>query len=155
MTVYRQAPAVDAPAARLPVTWSSREPTLSPRGAVAEGEAARVWARRMLGLRDEALAGLRGVAGDGVLAVIADACEVPWCDGLRWMGRDPDAPAVWTPTTTRPSVSAALIERALAARAGTPSPWMIWPDEARLRVVSLATARAVDRERLRAWLEAT
>lgn len=154
MTVYRQAPAVAPSASPVAVTWVPRDEPLVARGAVAQGDVATDYALRLLTLRDDALRGLRGVAGDGLLVVTAERLEVPWFDGLRWMGRDPDAPNVWLPTTERPSVSAALIERVLSGRAGLePSPWMIWCEAGRVRVVSLATARALDRSRIESWLE--
>lgn len=94
------------------VDWVRRAPPLEARGVVAVGEAARR-------LRDRALArlpGLAGVAGDGLLVVLAEPARVPWVDGATLIGPDPRAPRLWTPVHVRPTVHPALVAEALGER---------------------------------------
>ncbi len=94
-----------------------RPEPLAPTAAVAEGCAARRLARRLLQLGDAALARLVGVAGPGLLAVLGAEAELPWIDGIRYLGRDPDAPALYLPTALTFDVPLALVEGAFLAAA--------------------------------------
>lgn len=129
----------------------TRAEPLPPSGAVAEGDAARRLARRLLALEDAALARLAGVAAPGLLAVAGVGEDLPWVDGVAYVGRDPAAPSLLLPTATEPAAPAALLERALVASApGAPLPLAVL--EAPLRLVPLGAARPVERARLAAWL---
>lgn len=130
-----------------------RAEPLAPAAALAEGEAAVRLARRLLALPDDALARLAGVAGRGLLAVTGAEADLPWVDGVAYLGRDPAAPALLLPTARVPALPLPLVERALAAGAlpgAAPLAVIAEP----LRLVPLGGARPVDRARLVAWLEA-
>ena len=120
-------------------------------GVAGCGAVARELARRVLARDDEALARLQGVAGRGVLVLMGAAEELPWVDGVVYLGRDAAAPQLLMPTNQRPSAPAGLIERAVRARFGelTP-PLVVLPGAG--SVLSVHTARAVAREVLREWL---
>lgn len=125
---------------------------LRPSLALAEGAAAARLARRLLALTDEALARLSGVAAPGLLAVLGAEEDLPWVDGIRYLGRHPDAPALLLPTAVTFEAPLALLERALVSRAPREAaPLAVLLDP--LRLVPLGAARPVDRERLAAWLE--
>jgi hypothetical protein len=129
----------------------TRAEPLRPAGAVAEGDAARRLARRLLALDDAALARLAGVAAPGLLAVAGVEEDLPWVDGVAYVGRDPAAPSLLLPTATESFAPAALLERALVAGSrGAPPPLAVL--EAPLRVIPLGGARPVERVRLAAWL---
>jgi hypothetical protein len=129
--------------------WTPRAEPLAPEAALGFDGAAEALARRLARAGDEALARLRGVAGDGVVAVLGVADDLPWVDGVEYVGRAPGAPSLLLPTQVAPSVPAALLERAVVARAGAAP---IAVSAARRRLVSLAGARPIDRVRLAAWL---
>jgi hypothetical protein len=129
-----------------------RPDPLVPSAAVAEGSAARRLARRLLQLEDAALARLVGVAAPGLLAVLGAEGELPWVDGIRYLGRDPRAPSLYLPTAIAFAAPLALVERALlaAAPAGAAPLAVLLPP---LRLVPLGAARPVERARLTRWLE--
>ncbi|MCB9699609.1 MAG: hypothetical protein H6738_22685 [Alphaproteobacteria bacterium] len=127
--------------------WQPRPHPLAPVGAVASGPAARRLADRLLRLSDEALAAIEGVAGEGRIAVLG---EVPWTDGLTWLGRDPAATALLLPTTRVPDRPVDLLQAALLRRVPDGSaPLVLLPEG----LIALGRARPVDRAWLRRWRE--
>ncbi|MFJ1708360.1 hypothetical protein [Kitasatospora sp. NPDC088346] len=96
------------PAAAL--RWHRREPPLPADAVLAVGPAvpdlARATAERLAGG-----AALRAVADDRSLVVLGAGADLPWTDGVRYLGRDG---GVLVPTTFRPSPSPALWRQALA-----------------------------------------
>ena len=115
------------------------------------------------------LTALRGLAGDRLLAILGDERDLPWVDGVIYLGADPDAPRLLLPTALAPSVAAAIYEvavlRHLAAAAAssaapaaqlallTASPIAVLPPP-HDTFFSVASAAALSRPRLVAWLEA-
>ncbi|HLL85062.1 MAG TPA: hypothetical protein VK420_20505 [Longimicrobium sp.] len=136
----------------LPLGWGPREPPLRPAGVVARGMVARALARRLLAREDAELGRLHGAGGPGVLVLLGDADALPWEDGVTYLGRDADAPALLLPSNRAPDVPVALLERALLARARAEGPLAVLLDPPGL--VPLGGARAVVRARLEAWLQA-
>jgi len=132
-----------------------RAEPLAPCAAAAEGAAAAALVRALLRRDDAALAGLSGVAAPGLLVVTGPAEALPWADGVRYLGRDPAAPALLLPTALEPEAPAALVERALLAAAGpadrVAAPFAVL--DGPLRLVPLGEARPLDRSALLAWLE--
>lgn len=125
---------------------------LTPVAAVAEGDAAVRLARRLLGLDDTALSRLAGVASASLLAVTGAEADLPWVDGVRYLGRDPAAPALLLPTALAPALPLALVERALAA-AAPPGAAPLAVLTAPLRLVPMGGARPLERARLLRWLD--
>lgn len=145
--------------------WLVPRPVPLPAAAaVAAGVTSRALARRLLEEPDERLAGLRGVTGDSLLAVLGAADALPWVDGVSYLGCDPDAPRLLLPTTLGPGIAAALFEAAVlrhvesrfhdetGGRRAAPLPPFAVLDRPRW-VFSLAGAAPVTRARLVAWLE--
>jgi hypothetical protein len=134
---------------RLPVAFHPRAAPLAPLGATARGPAARALAERLLARDDDALAALSGVASPDRLIVLGPADALPWVDGVVYLGRDPQAPALLLPTALAPDAPPALLERAVLARVSA-APVAVLADPPAL--ASLAAARPLDRARLCAWL---
>ena len=135
------------------VTFAPRADSLEPAAVIGTGPVARALARRLLRRPDDALAALRGVAGDSLIALMGDADALPWADGVVYLGRDADAPRLLLPTTLRPAMALDVFERAIARHAGkVASPWAVLA--APPRVISLADARPVERTHLLRWLGA-
>ncbi len=133
----------------LALRWREREPPLAPACAVASGSAARELAVRLLARTDEALAQLQGVGGESLLAIVGASADLPWVDGVIYLGRDSRAPALLMPTQREPDVHPALVESALVARGGGGGPWGVLLDPPRL--VNLGLARPLARAALEAW----
>jgi hypothetical protein len=133
------------------VTFVPRAGSLDPVAVIATGPVARALAHRLLRLADADLAALRGVAGDGLIALMGDAASLPWVDGVVYLGRDAEAPRLLLPTTLRPTMAADVFERAIARHAlRQASPWAIVA--APPRVVPLADALPVERAYVLRWL---
>lgn len=123
------------------VAWVPREPPLSACGlvVVASGIA------RLLRLEDEALGRLQGVVGAGKIVILGDGEALPWVDGATWLGVDPEARALRLPTTLRPDVPVAWLERrvlALAAGSGG-GPFVVLPETQ--EIIPLGSALPLDR----------
>jgi hypothetical protein len=132
------------------LTFHPRPTPLAPEMALAEGSAAR----RLLCIEDAALARLSGVCAADLLAVLGAEADLPWVDGVRYLGRDPSAPALFLPTALAPAAPLPLLERALLAAASAGgAPLAVLPEP--LRVVPLGAARPVERARLARWLESS
>ncbi|MCW3060964.1 MAG: hypothetical protein JWQ02_2785 [Capsulimonas sp.] len=132
------------------IIWRTRDLPLEPAGVAASGAAAIAMGQRLLDASDETLAALTGVSGDGFLILLGLADDLPWADGVVYLGRDPSAAALLVPTTYAPSVPLALLAGALALRHPEVKPPLAlipnWP-----ALVSLASARTIARETLAEW----
>ncbi|WAS92418.1 bpX5 domain-containing protein [Nannocystis punicea] len=103
--------------AAIHVTWRTRAVPLSPQAVAAAGPVAARLVDRLLTFTDDALTRLRGVAGPDLLVLTGESADLPWLDGVEYLGRDPLAPGLYIPTTLEPAPVAALLERALRQRA--------------------------------------
>lgn len=127
------------------LAWHPRGAPLVAKAVAGTGEVARALGRRLAALDDAALARLAAVAGDGVLVVLGE--DLPWVDGVTYLGTDRTAPELLISTTLAPSVPPALLLMAARRRADS-ALVAVLPD----RIVPCGTARAVSRARLEEWL---
>lgn len=132
------------------VRWLARERPLPIEGAIATADVAARLARRLLALDDESLARLRGVASPDLIAILGAPDDLPWVDGIVYLGRDEAAPQLYLPTARATTLPPALVARAIARRDPNLPPPFALLDTPRL-IVSLAPASAIDRRRLEAW----
>lgn len=133
------------------LAWTRREPPLTPRGAVAFGDAARRLAARLLEEDDEALSGLEGACSEGLLVVRGPEMSLPWVDRLVYFGAEPEAPELLVPTTLACPLPPALTLAALRRSSGhAQGALLALPDP--LRVLPLSACRALRRAALVAWL---
>ncbi len=127
------------------VSWRPRAQPLGPCAVAACGPVAR--ARALVERLQRGLApSLSGVAGTDVVVVLGAAGELPWEDGVVYLGRDPAAPGLLLPTLLEPTVPVDLFARALARL--HPLPLAVLPE----LVVPVAAARPLDAASLAAWL---
>jgi len=137
----------------VPLVWGPRRAPLTPTGQLALGPVSRALGQRLLGADDEALARLRGVSASGLLIVLGALEDLPWVDGVIYLGRDPGAPALLLPTNLEPKAPLPLVEAALLRRLGRGSPPVaVLPDPA--LVVGTGSALPIARSSLAAWLDA-
>ena len=134
---------------RIGLAWTPRAAPLAPRAVAADGATAYALGRRLLALGDAGLARLSAVAAPGLLVVLGE--ELPWVDGVTYLGSDPLAPSLLLPTALAPTVPVAALERAVARK--RPGRVAVLPSPTRL--VPCDAARAIDPERLAAWLAAS
>lgn len=135
----------------LEVRFAPREPPLAPCAVVATGEAARALVARLRVRSD--LRGLRGVAGEDAVVLLGEAEALPWVEGVRYLGRDPQAPGLLLPTTLAPELPPAVLLRALARLVGPPElPVAVLAGQpGPLRLVPLGGAMPLDAAALEAW----
>lgn len=133
------------------IRWQPRDIPLVPSAVAARGEAAILLAQRLLQRDDDTLGKLEGVAGKQLIVVRGPTNLLPWADGVQYLGIDPAAPGLLSPTNYQPSVPQQLLERALAAKSGLPGMIAVLPHPQSL--VPLQSARPVSRQTLAAWLE--
>lgn len=127
---------------------------LAPDAALGLGPAALALVHRLLQLPDDQLERLRGVAGTNVLLVLGSTADLPWCDGIAYFGREPDAPGLLLPCASSPMLHAALLARALERRfeeQGLQRPFLISLDPPLL--LPVGHARKFERVALQAWLD--
>jgi hypothetical protein len=134
------------------VEWQPRAIPLAAAAVVARGPCACRLARRVLEREDAALLRLTGVAAPRGLVMLGTPEDLPWVDGVTYLGVDNSAPSLLIPTALGPNVPLPLLERAVRRRypslgallALLPDTWQVIPLEA---------ARSVARETLAQWLE--
>jgi len=133
------------------VSWLPRSEPLAPCACIARGTAARALADTLLAWEPARLDRIKACAGDGVLVVLGEGPDLPWLDGITYLGRDDAAPHLLMPTSRRPDVPVDLFARALAARVrGTPG--AVLPDPAGgILWVPVAAAGPIERASLEAW----
>jgi hypothetical protein len=135
------------------VRWVPRSEPLAPCACVARGDVAHALGRALLAWDAARLARIEACAGDGVLVVLGEGAELPWLDGIVYLGRDEAAPHLLLPTNSRPDVPIDLFARALATQVAAPTnAGVVLPDAADgLLWIPVAAAGPIDRESLEAW----
>lgn len=130
------------------MTWTPRREPLLATAAVARGAAARRLVHRLLTRDDTQLAQLTGVASDDLVLVLGPLSELPWTDGVLYLGKEPGAAELMLPTTLCPSVPRGLLCRAMLATQVAP-PVAVLPDPPTL--ISLAQALPLSQRALLDW----
>jgi hypothetical protein len=136
----------------IPVTFVPHPDALEALAVIGVGPAARALGARLLAESDERLRKLRGVAGRGALVVLGPSDELPWADGVHYLGRHSSAPSLLLPTTLRPDVPLEVFEQAVLER----EPRLLSPVcviAAPPRLISVNDALPIERDKLRGWLE--
>jgi hypothetical protein len=103
-------------------------------------------------LRDpDALSNFKAVGAPGLLVILGPEPQLPWVDGVVYLGHDAESPSLLFPTCLEPSVPAALLERALTVTHLLRGPCALLLDPP--AIVPLAEARTLARASLIKWLE--
>lgn len=134
------------------ISWRPRQNPLLPVAVAARGDAALRLARRLLLLDDESLARLEGVAGDELIVIRGAEEDLPWVEGVQYLGVDSEAPALLLPTNYEASWPQPLLARALAARVEESGAIAVLPQPPLL--VPMVSARPVSRRQLTEWIGA-
>jgi hypothetical protein len=94
----------------LDLEWLPREPPLAPVAVLARGAAVRPLAAATIA-RVRSGTVLRAAYADGRLLVLGAAADLPWADGVVYLGDDA---GLLVPTTLAPALPADLVRRAVA-----------------------------------------
>jgi hypothetical protein len=138
---------------RVAVAFVRRNEALVPTCVVGVGAAARALAERALLLEDTQLRELTGVTTRDAIVLLGAPEALPWVDGVRYLGRDPEAPLLLLPTEIRPDVPSDVLERAIVRQnLALAPPVAVLADPPTL--ITVAAARPVERAALRRWLDA-
>ena len=130
--------------------WIARDTPLLPTAVAAHGPASLRLAHRLLQLSDESLSQLEGVAGRQLILIQGAGEQLPWADGVQYLGVDPAAPFLLLPTNYRPSLPEAFLQKALLKKAESSGRLAVLPSP--LLLVPLHEARPIFRSVLAAWL---
>ncbi|MCB9589606.1 MAG: hypothetical protein H6718_29600 [Polyangiaceae bacterium] len=136
-----------------------RQAPLEPLAVMASGPTVAVLLEQLLTWPEQSqtgercLADLRAARTADTLFLLGETRSLPWVDGVRYLGRDVEAPDLLLPTDAEPALPLAWFRAALArgaaTHAGAEPPFAIC--FAPPRIVSLAAARALCREDLLHW----
>ncbi len=131
----------------------ARAEPLPARAVVAEHDVARRLASRLLTLDEASRRQLRLVVTQDLLVALGPADVLPWVDGVRYFGAEPESLAMLVPTTRETTPSSVLVERALRRTHQLPvGPFALLSLE---RIVPLGRSVPVSAHALAALLEAT
>jgi len=104
-------------------------------------------------LRDpDSLSHYKAVGARGLLIILGEEKQLPWVDGVIYLGRDSQSPSLLFPTNLEPSVPAALLQRAVEVVHNQHGPFALLLDPP--AIVPLSEARTIARASLIKWLEA-
>lgn len=106
------------------ISWEPRDPPLRPEAILGRGDRIQALAAALME-RVEHGADLRMFAGPGVLLAIGDEADLPWVDGVTWLGQES---RLLVPTTLRVVPSADLVARAIDRRVGEGGWRVLLPD---------------------------
>ncbi len=133
---------------QIQVSWTPRRTPLTAVAAAARGEAAIRLVKRLLARDDDHLRLLQGIGGADLAIITGPQDQLPWVDGVTYLGRASGAPDLLLPTNLQPTVPENLLARAIA-HAKIPPPVALLVDHRTL--VSLAQALPLSRATLVAW----
>ena len=131
----------------------ARAEPLPARAVVAEHDVARRLASRLLTLDESTRRQLRLVVTQDLLVALGPADVLPWVDGVRYFGAEPESLAMLVPTTRETTPSSVLVERAMRRTHQLPiGPFALLSLE---RIVPLGRSVPVSAHALAVLLEAT
>jgi hypothetical protein len=108
------------------VDWVPRAEPLTPL-------VARIPRQELDALLNRELTGdMRGLAVDDALFLFASLENLPWTPNVRYFGRDAEAPTLFLPSHSQPSIPHELFERCLRRRYGFSGPLLVDPQAGRV-----------------------
>lgn len=133
----------------VPIDWQDRAVPLAPRAILAIESTAERLAKKLLKLKDEDLALLRGAGTSRLILLLGPSDRLPWVDGVQYYGIDPVAPSLFLPCHRIPTIDLAIVYKAfLNITKGAQH--LICPK--RKWLVPAGSARPVHRDAIAKWL---
>lgn len=99
--------------AKLKIIWRNRFDALTPSAVIAFDASAKKLKEKLLALDDEKLGLLQGVFAENLLFIAGAEENLPWTDGVIYLGKDALASQIFLPTNRRPDVPLDLFEKKL------------------------------------------
>jgi hypothetical protein len=124
---------------------------LTPLALYAERAGARSLVMQLMAATDARLRALRAVATPDCVVLLGQERELPWADGVVYLGQDARAPLLLLPTYCEPDVPLDLFEQRIVAGA-QPAPIAVLPHAK--RVIAVGHARLLECAALKRWLAA-
>lgn len=136
------------------IEFAPRVVALEPSCVVGVGRVADALFERLLRETDATLRNLRGIcyetASHGrALVVIGSSEDLPWVDGVAYLGIQSGAGKLRLPTTLQPNVPVDALERAVLRHHSGDAPVAVIAEP--MLLLSLANATVLTLEQLAAW----
>lgn len=122
------------------VRWVSRFDALPPLALIAFDVAAVRLKGKLLTFDDEQLSAWQGVFAENLLFVSGE--NLPWTDGVVYLGKDARAASIFVPTNLRPNVPFDLFEKSLLQRFAAQKPFAV----VEKRIISIGKMRPISRK---------
>lgn len=126
----------------LKIKWKNRLDALEPLAIIGFDEMAKRLKEKLLSLDDEKLSLLQGVFGKNLLFAAGQTADLPWIDGVIYLGKDLQATSIFLPTNMRPEISLDLFEKTMLRRFSAQKPFAIVEN----RVIPVGEMRPISRK---------
>jgi len=131
------------------IKWQNRAVSLDPCAIIASDEAAVDIAEKLLRLDDESLGTFQGASAESLIFIVGRGDDLPWADGVVYLGRDARTSASFLlPTTIEPKVPIDLFKLILEKKFRHLLPCAILPG----KIIPFGTAKKLSRAALERWL---
>ena len=127
---------------QLKIKWLNRLDSLAPSAMIAFGAAAVRLKEKLLTFDDEKLANLQGVFAENLLFITGAAENLPWTDGVIYLGKDTLAPSIFLPTNLRPNMPVDLFEKRLLEKFAAQKPFAVLENQ----IIQIGKMRPVSRK---------
>ena len=124
----------------LEIKWQNRLDSLEPLAVIAFGDAARRLRDKLLSFDDEKLSAWQGVYALDLLFIAG--ADLPWTDGVIYLGKDARATSIFVPTNLRPNVPFDLFEKILLNCFAAQKPFAVFKNQ----IISVGKMRPISRK---------
>lgn len=124
------------------IKWQNRLDSLEPSAVVAFGQAAVNLKKKLLSFEDERLFRLRGIHAENLLFIAGNPEDLPWADGVIYLGKDALAPSLLLPTNRRPNIPLDLFEKKLLREFSAQKPFVAVGE----KIIPIGEMRSVSRK---------
>ena len=133
--------------------WIERPTPLKPIACAAKNDKATNLLRQLLEYSENALTQLQGVASDKHVVIEGPIESLPWCDGVIYLGKEPDEPRLWMNTTLQSKdPSMWLRQKLIDSQHLNPPLVLLSSKEAQTEVISMARSTPLSRNTIQQWL---
>lgn len=128
--------------AKLKIIWRNRFDALAPSAVIAFDAAAKKLKEKLVALDDEKLDLMQGVFAENLLFIAGAEENLPWTDGVSYLGKDALAPQIFLPTNRRPDVPLDLFEKKLLQNFAAQKPFAVLEN----KIIPIGKMRPVSRK---------
>jgi MoxR-vWA-beta-propeller ternary system domain bpX5 len=129
----------------LEIKWDNRFDSLEPLALITFDEAARRLRDKLLSFDDEKLSAWQGVYALDLLFIAG--ADLPWTDGVIYLGKDARTTSIFIPTNLRPNVPFDLFEKSLLRRFAAQKPFAVVENQ----IIPVGKMRPISRKVLSAF----